>query len=307
MAGGADGHRVAARYLSAAAGRGRHRHLRADPQRDLHRRGHADGPGGRRRRRRAGDRGRHQRRGRPAGAGQRGRRVLLRAAEVLRLRRRALDRADVPGRAGPGRRRSRPAAATSRSSSRCRSRSTTRGWSRPTTPRRSPRCSCWPTRWSGCSARAGSPGPRPGPRESSASLYDVGREGRRTRRRSWPTRRRARRWSAPSTSPTASTRAALSAALRANGIVDTEPYRKLGRNQLRIGMFPAVDPADVRGAHRLHRLRRRAAVVPRATPRSCRKGLAPKMRGPASRRRERVCAWQQSGLGPGCRRASARC
>jgi phosphoserine aminotransferase len=33
--------------------------------------------------------------------------------------------------------------------------------------------------------------------------------------------------------------------LRANGIVDTEPYRKLGRNQLRIAMFPAVDPADV--------------------------------------------------------------
>ncbi len=39
--------------------------------------------------------------------------------------------------------------------------------------------------------------------------------------------------------------AALAAALRANGIVDVEPYRKLGRNQLRIGMFPAVDPADV--------------------------------------------------------------
>jgi phosphoserine aminotransferase len=39
--------------------------------------------------------------------------------------------------------------------------------------------------------------------------------------------------------------AALSAALRANGIVDTESYRKLGRNQLRIGMFPAVDPWDV--------------------------------------------------------------
>jgi phosphoserine aminotransferase len=33
--------------------------------------------------------------------------------------------------------------------------------------------------------------------------------------------------------------------LRANGIVDTEPYRTLGRNQLRIAMFPAVDPADV--------------------------------------------------------------
>jgi phosphoserine aminotransferase len=39
--------------------------------------------------------------------------------------------------------------------------------------------------------------------------------------------------------------AAISRALRANGIVDTEPYRKLGRNQLRIGMYPAVDPADL--------------------------------------------------------------
>ena len=37
----------------------------------------------------------------------------------------------------------------------------------------------------------------------------------------------------------------VSAVLRANGVVDTEPYRKLGRNQLRIAMFPAVDPADV--------------------------------------------------------------
>jgi phosphoserine aminotransferase len=37
----------------------------------------------------------------------------------------------------------------------------------------------------------------------------------------------------------------ISTALRANGIVDTEPYRKLGKNQLRIGMFPAVDPSDV--------------------------------------------------------------
>ncbi len=37
----------------------------------------------------------------------------------------------------------------------------------------------------------------------------------------------------------------IAAALRANGIVDTEPYRKLGKNQLRIGMFPAVDPSDI--------------------------------------------------------------
>ncbi len=37
----------------------------------------------------------------------------------------------------------------------------------------------------------------------------------------------------------------ITAVLRENGIVDTEPYRKLGKNQLRIGMFPAVDPSDV--------------------------------------------------------------
>jgi phosphoserine aminotransferase len=39
--------------------------------------------------------------------------------------------------------------------------------------------------------------------------------------------------------------AAVAKTLRANGIVDTEPYRKLGRNQLRVAMFPAVEPDDV--------------------------------------------------------------
>ena len=39
--------------------------------------------------------------------------------------------------------------------------------------------------------------------------------------------------------------AAVAKVLRANGVVDTEPYRKLGRNQLRIAMYPAIDPADV--------------------------------------------------------------
>ena len=39
---------------------------------------------------------------------------------------------------------------------------------------------------------------------------------------------------------------AITGALRANGILDTEPYRKLGRNQLRIAVFPAVEPDDVR-------------------------------------------------------------
>ena len=39
--------------------------------------------------------------------------------------------------------------------------------------------------------------------------------------------------------------AAVAKTLRANGIVDTEPYRKLGRNQLRVAMFPAIEPDDV--------------------------------------------------------------
>jgi phosphoserine aminotransferase len=39
--------------------------------------------------------------------------------------------------------------------------------------------------------------------------------------------------------------ARLATVLRENGVVDVEPYRKLGRNQLRVGMFPAVDPDDV--------------------------------------------------------------
>ena len=37
----------------------------------------------------------------------------------------------------------------------------------------------------------------------------------------------------------------ISAILRANGVVDTDSYRKLGRNQIRVGMFPAIDPADI--------------------------------------------------------------
>jgi phosphoserine aminotransferase len=39
--------------------------------------------------------------------------------------------------------------------------------------------------------------------------------------------------------------AAVAKTLRSNGVVDVEPYRKLGRNQLRVAMFPAVEPADV--------------------------------------------------------------
>ena len=49
----------------------------------------------------------------------------------------------------------------------------------------------------------------------------------------------------------------VSGILRANGIVDTDSYRKLGRNQLRIALFPAIDPDDVAALTALHRPRRR--------------------------------------------------
>ncbi len=61
--------------------------------------------------------------------------------------------------------------------------------------------------------------------------------------------------------------AAVAAVLRAHGVVDTEPYRKLGRNQLRISMFPAIDPADVEALtgcidHMVDGSEQRAAAAP---------------------------------------------
>ena len=85
----------------------------------------------------------------------------------------------------------------------------------------------------------------------------LGRAVATSRRRSSPTPRSARWSSARSTSTTRSTRPRVAATLRANGIVDVEPYRKLGRNQLRIGMFPADRAGRRRGADGLHRLGRR--------------------------------------------------
>lgn len=85
-----------------------------------------------------------------AGGHHRDRRLLLRPAEVLRLRRRPVARGVLPG--GPGARCPRPRLgqpATSPSSSRCPPRSTTRSRTRRTTPPRSPPSSCWTSSWSG--------------------------------------------------------------------------------------------------------------------------------------------------------------
>ena len=80
--------------------------------------------------------------------------------------------------------------------------------------------------------RLGHAGSTPGPRLA------------RTRHRSSGSRSPLAGRRAPSTS-TGVDAATIAAALRANGVVDTEPYRKLGRNQLRIGMYPSVEPDDV--------------------------------------------------------------
>ncbi len=137
-----------------------------------------------------------------------------------------------------------PPAAGSPPSSRCRRHWRTRARSRPTTRPHWPPCSCSPTRSSGCWPAAGSSGAWSAPR----NLRAISTAGPR-----------AATSPAPS-SPIPAKRslvvgtidfddsvdaAAIAATLRANGIVDVEPYRKLGRNQLRIGMFPAVEPADV--------------------------------------------------------------
>ena len=235
---------VRARHAPAAARRGRRRRLRPHPQRDLDRRGHADTPGGRRRRRRARARRRDLGRRRPARRRRRDRRLLLRAAEVLRLRRRALARGDVAGRDRAGRARSTPPAAGSRRSSTCRSRSTTPGWTRPTTPRRSRRCSCSPSSSTGSTPRAACAWATERTADSAGRLYTwAEKSDYATPFVTDP----AQRSSVVGTIDFADAvdAAAIAKALRANGIVDTEPYRKLGRNQLRIAMFPAVEPADV--------------------------------------------------------------
>ena len=150
-------------------------------------------------------------------------------------------------------------------------RSTTPARTRRTTRRRWPRSS-WPTadRVDERQRR-----PRVGRRRAATARprpLRLGRDVRRTPRRSSPTRTSAATSSAPSTSTTRSTPTTVSQVLRANGIVDTEAYRKLGRNQLRIALFPAIEPDDVAALTALHRPRRRppSAEGPRTgRPEAC--------------------------------------
>ena len=231
-----------ARHASRGRSRRRRRPVRADPQRDVDGRGDAAAPAGRDRRR-ARRRRRHVR-GRRLGVGSgAGRRLLLRPAEVLRLRRRA-----VGGRLLAGRRRADQADR--------RLGSVAAGVARPRhRPHQQP--------------------PRPdlqhaGRRHAAAARCPAAVDAR-IGGLDWCVKRsqtssghlygwaEARPWATPFVADPAQRSAVVGtidldgsldadkvcAALRANGIVDTDSYRKLGRNQLRIGMFPAIDPADV--------------------------------------------------------------
>ena len=181
---------------------------------------------------------------RPAGRRRGRRRLLLRAAEVLRLRRRPVARARRAPRRRSGSARSPAAAAGSPSS--CRSRTALDNSLKDQTYN-TPAIATLvlladQIEWmlglgglDGCVART----------TASSTTSTTGRSPRTTRRRSSTTPPSARSSSARSTSTTTVDAAAVAKTLRANGIVDTEPYRKLGRNQLRVAMFPAIEPADV--------------------------------------------------------------
>ena len=183
--------------------------------------------------------------GRPAGEHRRQRRLLLRAAEVLRVRRRTVDRAHEPGRTRAGRRDPGVRPLDPRTSCRCRPQWRTAARTRRTTPRRWPPCCCSPNQIEWLNANGGLDWAVSRTADSSSRLYD------------WA---EATEYATPFvTDPALRSQvvgtidfddavdaAAVAKMLRANGIVDTEPYRKLGRNQLRIGMFPAIDPRTSR-------------------------------------------------------------
>ena len=96
----------------------------------------------------------------------------------------------------------------------------------------------------GSTPRAGSTGRRPAPR-TPRTVSTRGPSRSTTPRPTSPTRPPAARSSRRSTSTTRSTPRSIAKTLRAHGVVDVEPYRKLGRNQLRVATFPAVEPEDV--------------------------------------------------------------
>ena len=199
----------------------------------------------RRRRRRAGPDRRHLRRRRPAARRLPGRRLLLRPAEGLRRRRRPLAGAAQPGGDRPdrgARRRRRPLAARLPLAA-DRARELAQGPDLQHPGAGDPAAARRPGRVDARRRRA-----RLVRRADLAPPRGISTAGRSGASFATPfVADPAKRSLVVGTIDFDDSvdAAALAATLRANGIVDVEPYRKLGRNQLRIGMFPAVEPADV--------------------------------------------------------------
>ena len=187
---------------------------------------------------------RHIRRRRAGGRRLTDRRLLLRAAEELRRRRRAVAGAAQPRRAAAHRRARRlrpldprlPVAAhgAGELAQRPDVQHAGRGLA-VSAGRADPLDARLAAGWTGAWRAAASP----------RGCCTAGRSAAATRRRSFQTPPSARSVVGTIDFADEVDAAAIAKTLRANGIVDTEPYRKLGRNQLRIGMFPAVEPADV--------------------------------------------------------------
>ena len=174
-------------------GRGRRRRLRLGPQRDLDRRDGAGAAG-----RRAPTTTRWCWSTPPPGpAGCRSTSTEADAyyfapQKCFALRRRAVAGGAVPGGARAGRARSPPPTAGCRRSSTCPSRSTTRRRTRPTTPRRSRRCSCWPSSSTGSTSHGGLDFAVVAHHRQLEPALRLGREDRRTPRRTSPTPTSAR-------------------------------------------------------------------------------------------------------------------
>ena len=209
---------------------------------------------------------RHLRRRRPAGRHPRDRRLLLRAAEVLRLGRRPVAGAVLPRGARAGRARSRRSG-----------RWIPTFFDLPTAIDNSPQGP--DLQHAGASPRSfllaeqvdwfngqgGLAWARPHGRLVRRGST-AGPRRRRTRRRSSPTRRSARRSWARSTSTTPSTPRRSRRCCAPTGSSTPSPTASSAATSCAIAMFPAVEPADVEALTALHRLRRRAAGLTPSTP-----------------------------------------
>ena len=164
---------------------------------------------------------------------------------------------------------------------------------RPTTPRPWPRCSSWPSSSTAMNAAGGLPAMVERTTASSGVLYDwAERTPYATPYVADPEHRSL--VIATINLDEAIDAPTVSAVLRAHGVVDTEPYRKLGQNQLRIGTYPAVDAADVEALTRCidHVV---AAMGWRRAPPGTVRVSAPPARISRSVARSRA-AWRSSGV-----------